>query len=162
MFTNKFNILPSWENFRHLKTEDGEEWKWKIHLDAARSLYEQWREVFQLVMAFTDTLPEAKAEEEMLLSTRQLIFDNAFIIAPKIMSAAPDTLYEIKMENAALIRFNCRQMMDQIGYAVLIGNADQGHKSVIEEALSEFKLRFRHWVSLFEKDEFEDEWGVFI
>ena len=52
--------------------------------------------------------------------------------------------------------------MDQIGYAVLIGNADQAHELVIEEALNEFKLRFRHWVSLFEKDEFEDEWGLFI
>ena len=155
-------MLPDWENFRISKIEDGEEWKWKIHLDAARSLYEQWREVFQLVMAFSDTLPEAKDEEEMVLSTKQLIFENAFIIAPKIMSASRDTLYEIKMENAALIRFNCRQMMDQIGYAVLIANADQAHKLVIEEALNEFKLRFRHWVSLFEKDEFEDEWGLFI
>ena len=155
-------MLPDWENFRISKIEDGEEWKWKIHLDAARSLYEQWREVFQLVMAFSDTLPEAKDEEEMVLSTKQLIFENAFIIAPKIMSASRDTLYEIKMENAALIRFNCRQMMDQIGYAVLIGNADQAHELVIEEALNEFKLRFRHWVSLFEKDEFEDEWGLFI
>ena len=162
MFTHKLNILPEWEKFKVSDIEEGEEWKWKIHLDAARSLYEQWREVFQLVMAFSDTLPEVKDEEEIVLSTKQLIFENAFIIAPKILSASRDTLYEIKMENAALIRFNCRQMMDQIGYAVLMGNADQTHKSVIEEALIEFKLRFRHWVSLFQKDEFEDEWGLFI
>ena len=157
-------MLPDWENFRISKIEDGEEWKWKIHLDAARSLYEQWREVFQLVMAFTDTLPEIKEEEEepMLPDTRQFIFENAFIIAPKILSASGDTPYEIKMENAALIRFNCRQMMEQIGYAVLVGIGDKSHKNVIEDALKEFKLRFRHWVSLFEKDEYEDEWGLFI
>ena len=160
MFSEKFNLLPSWESYSLPKTEEGEEWKWKPQLDAAKFLYEQWREVFQLVEAFSDTLPETK-EEQMFPDTRHMIFENAYIIAPKIMSASGDTLYEIKMENAALIRFNCRQMMEQIGFAVLIGKGDPAHKAVIEEAVREFRLRFRHWVSLFEKDEFEDEWGLY-
>jgi hypothetical protein len=62
------------------------------------------------------------------------------------------------MENAALIRFNCRQMMEQVGFAVITGVGDPLHESVIRDAMEEFKLRFRHWVSYFKKDEFEDEW----
>ena len=160
MITQKLHILPEWEVFRDYNTEEGEEWKWKPRLEAARSLYEQWREVFQLVCAFTDTLPETR-EGHHVPDTRDLIFQNAFIIAPKIRSAAGDTLYEIKMENAALIRFNCRQMMEQVSAAVLLYQAEEKHKAVIEEAMEEFKMRFRYWVSFFEKDEYEDEWGLY-
>src|SRR5688572_21635959 len=155
-------MLPEWESYSFTQAEEGEEWKCKAHLEASKSLYNQWREVFQLVQAFNDTLPEFDEEEQISIDTVQLINENAYFIAPKIMSAAGDTLYEIKMENAALIRFNCRQMMDQISFSVLVGDGDPEHKLVIEDAIEEFKLRFKHWVSLFKKDEYEDEWGLFI
>jgi hypothetical protein len=44
---------------------------------------------------------------------------------------------------------------------VLLGQAEEQHKAVIEEAMEEFKMRFRYWVSFFEKDEYEDEWGLY-
>jgi len=160
MFTEKLKQLPPWESFRLPKTAEGEEWKWKEQLDAAKALYNQWREIFQLVQAFLDTLPETKEEE--LPDTRHFILQNAYVVAPKIHSAAGDMLYEIKMENAAIIRFNCRQMMEQVGYAAFTGEADMAHKEAIEEAMVEFKRLFRHWVSLFKKDEYEDEWGLYI
>ncbi|HUC79268.1 MAG TPA: hypothetical protein VMR70_00065, partial [Flavisolibacter sp.] len=105
-----------------------------------------------------ENLPD---EEDDFLSNRSMIYQNAYIIAPKIVSAAGDTLYQIKMENAALIRFNCRHMMEQIGVAVLMGKADEEHKEVIEDSLDKFKAHFRDWVSSFKPDEYEDEWGLF-
>jgi hypothetical protein len=151
------NPLPEWEDrFRNI--DKGEDWKWREELQIAEALYKQWREVFGLVVAFVETLPE---EEDELLSTQSLIYQNAYVIAPKIMSACGDTLYQIKMENAALIRFNCRQMWEQIAFAVLMEKADGEHKQVIEEALSGFKELFRQWVATFKPDEYEDEWGLF-
>lgn len=153
----QLNPLPEWKN--HLRNIDNDEaWKWKEELQIAEALYNQWREVFGLVMAFADTLPP---EEDELLSTKAMIFQNAYIIAPKIMSGCGDTLYQIKMENAALIRFNCRQMWEQIAFAVLMGNADEEHKKVIEEGLNRFKELFRQWVATFKPDEYEDDWGLF-
>jgi len=151
------NPLPKWED-RFRTMDEGEEWKWKEELQIAEKMYNQWREVFGLVTAFTETLPE---EEDERLSTKALIFENAYIVAPKIMSACGDTLYQIKMENAALIRFNCRQMWEQVAFAVLMGTADQEHKRLIEEALDRFKILFRLWVATFKEDEYEDEWGLF-
>lgn len=83
------------------------------------------------------------------------------MVAPKIVSASGDTLYQIKMENAALIRFYCRQLWEQVGFAVLSGDADPEHKRVIAEALEKFKELFCQWVATFQEDEFEDEWGLF-
>lgn len=151
------NPLPEWkQSMRNI--EKGEEWKWKEELQAAEKMYNQWRELFGLIMAFAETLPE---EEDETLSTKSLIFQNAYIVAPKIMSACGNTLYQIKMENAALIRFNCRQMWEQIAFAALLGNADNEHKKVIEDGLNKFKELFRQWAATFKPDGYEDDWGLF-
>lgn len=151
------NPLPEWRNFLR-NTDKGEYWKWKEELQIAEALYNQWREVFVLVMAFAESLPE---EEDEMLSTKSMIYQNAYVVAPKIMSACGDTLYQIKMENAVLIRFNCRQMWEQIAFAALTGSADDDHKKVIEDAIGRFKELFRQWIATFRRDEYEDEWGLF-
>ncbi len=154
------NPLPEWKD--RFKPGDGydenEQWKWKEELQAAEPMYNQWRELFGLVMAFAENLPD---EEDEIINTRNLIYENAFKVAPKIMSATGDTLYQIKMENAALIRFNSRQMLEQVGWAVTTGKADDAHKKVIEASLKKFKQLFRHWVNTFQQDDFEDDWGLF-
>jgi len=40
--------------------------------------------------------------------------------------------------------------------------ADKAHKEVIEESIKEFQQLFKEWVATFQKDEYEDEWGLFI
>ena len=102
--------------------EEGDEWKDNELLEAGKILYDQWREVFQMVMALIDTLPGN--EEGECLSTRQMILENIHMIAPKILSASASTMYLMKMENAAIIRYNCRQMMEQIDFAVISGRSD--------------------------------------
>lgn len=66
--------------------------------------------------------------------------------------------YVLKMENAANIRTNAKQMMQQIGFAVLMGWADELHRQEIENALHQFKQLFKQWVTTFQKDHYEDEW----
>jgi hypothetical protein len=149
--------LPKWED-RFQNIDKGEAWKWKEELQIGEALYNQWREVFNLVCAFAENLPD---EDDKRITAKNMIYENAYLIAPKIISATGDTLYQIKMENAAIIRFNCRQMWEQIAFAVLSGNADAEHKEVIEEALTRFKELFGKWVSTFKRDEFEDDWGLF-
>src|SRR6476661_6010321 len=109
-------------------------------------------------MAFVETLPE---EADEFHSTKSMIYQNAYVVAPKIISASGDTLYQIKMENAALIRFNCRQLWEQIALATLTGEADVEYKKPIEELLDKFKNLFRRWVATFRPDDYEDEWGLF-
>ncbi|MEY2903649.1 MAG: hypothetical protein RLY89_2755, partial [Bacteroidota bacterium] len=45
---------------------------------------------------------------------------------------------------------------------VLMGWADETYKHVIEESLDQFRQLFRVWVTTFEKDSFDDEWGLFL
>jgi len=70
--------------------------------------------------------------------------------------------YTMKMENAALVRFNCRQMMEQINFSVLMGWSDEDYKRVIEDSFEQFKLLVSVWVATFRKEGDEDDWGIFI
>lgn len=149
--------LPEWKENYFPVNEEGEDWKHITAKNAARNLYDKWREVFQLIMAFSDTL----ADEENPPSTRDLIYENAMLVAPKIVSAVGDTLYIIKMENASIIRTNCRQLMDQVIFAGMAEKAEKYHEDVIREAMEEFRLLFREWAATFVRDEYEDEWGLY-
>ncbi|UAY52308.1 hypothetical protein [Ferruginibacter albus] len=165
MFPQKINMdlgqlffLPEWDDkFLRLNNEEGEEWKTNKAIQIAETLYNKWRDVFHLSIAFAESLPE---DEEQGF-TQKLIIENLMVVAPKIMSAAGDTLYIIKMENAAIIRVNCIQLMEQIGVSVLMGLADEKHEKVIKDEMQNFRLLFKEWVATFEKDDCEDEWGLF-
>lgn len=161
MFLDKQYILPEWKE----RYNDDEEVDNAPARAAGKTLYEQWREVYRLVMTFAAVLAEdpdsdTPASEEQW--TKRLIHENAMIVAPKIISASHTSLYVLQMENAALIRFNCRQLMEQVNYAALTGQADAAYVDVIEEAMEQFRLLFRDWIATFRRDEYEDEWGLFL
>jgi hypothetical protein len=164
MDLDKLNFLPDWDDEK-FPEEEGEAWKTNEIRAAGKALYLKWREVFGLVLAFTENLadgPEENKSETHEQSTQRLIYENAMIIAPKIRSASIVDLYILQMENAAIIRTNAKQLMEQLGFAVLMGCGEESYKEVIADAMNEFRLLFKDWVATFKKDEFEDEWGLFI
>ena len=67
-----------------------------------------------------------------------------------------------KWNNASIVRTNAKHLMEQVGFAVLMGFGEESYKEVIADAMNEFRLLFKDWVATFQKDEFEDEWGLFI
>ena len=164
MDLDKLNFLPEWEDDK-FRFDEGDEWKTAEERTAAKALYLQWREVFLMIIAFAENLCEESEDKENETHeeiTKKFIYQNAMIVAPKLLSVVGCGLYVLQMENAAIIRTNCRQLMEQVGFAVLMGFADDEHKKVIEEAMNEFRELFRIWVASFQKDEYEDEWGLFI
>jgi hypothetical protein len=163
MDLEQLNFLPEWDENRFSKRMNlhGEAWKNAPGILAARDLYKHWRELFGLIVAFAENLADDNDGTHQS-TTKSLIYQNAMIVAPKIIGAVSVESYTLKMENAAIIRSNCRQMMEQINFAVLMGWADEAYKQVIEESLDQFRQFFRVWVTTYEKDSFEDDWGLFL
>lgn len=165
MDLSTLDILPDWddERFKRDRSSEGDEWKTNEADAIAKKMYQQWREVFNLVYAYADNL-STDEEDELTNGTtvKQLIYQNIMLIAPKILSAARIDSYVLKMENASIIRNNCKEMMDQVSVAVMLGIADEQHEAVIEEAVIVFRELFKQWVATFKKDDYEDEWGLFI
>jgi hypothetical protein len=52
--------------------------------------------------------------------------------------------------------------MEQVSYAALTGQTEEAYVVVIEEAMEQFRLLFSDWVTTFQRDEYEDEWGLFL
>ena len=162
MDLDKLNFLPDWDDEK-FHEEEGEAWKTNEIRAAGKALYLKWREVFGLVLAFTENLAdESEDTETNEHTTQRFIYENAMIIAPKIISATLADMYILQMENAAIIRTNARQLIEQVTFAVLMGFAEESYEKVIVEAMSEFRRLFVEWVATFKKDEFEDEWGLFV
>ena len=65
-------------------------------------------EIFDLVKTITDLIPE---EDELLQSYKSQLLEDAMIIPVKISGAEAVKLYDIKMENAAIIRKAARDLM---------------------------------------------------
>ena len=86
MDLEQLNFLPEWDENRFSKrmNRHGEAWKNAPGIMAARDLYIQWRELFGLVIAFSENLADDN-EATHQSSTKSLIYQNALIVAPKIM-----------------------------------------------------------------------------
>jgi flavorubredoxin len=65
------------------------------------------------------------------------------------------------MENATIIRKNAQTVKSSMLTMIAEGAIEEAHGMVIRDEIDKFRMLFRHWVSTFERDEFEDEWGLF-
>lgn len=153
--------LPAWDDHRMLKKiYEGEEWKLRPQFEAAEKLYNKWREIFVLVESYCETLQDS-ADYDHAEKNKELIGQNLFIVAPKIIGAAGAATYILQMENASIVRNNCREMMEQISFTAIVGAGEEKYAEAIEREMEIFRNLFRDWVATFAKDDNEDEWGLF-
>jgi hypothetical protein len=159
---SEMHSLPAWEDHRMLqKRYEGDEWKLRPQFEAAEQLYNKWREIFVLVESYCETLQDSE-EYDHAEKNKELIWQNLFIVAPKIIGAAGADTYTLKMENASIVRNNCREMMEQISFTAIVGAGEEKYAEAIEQEMDIFRELFRNWVATFIKDDHEDEWGLFI
>jgi hypothetical protein len=88
-----------------------------------------------------------------------MLLSDAHMVAVKIRSSEAG-LYMLRMENACLIRMYAQSIQSSMFTKIAEGFIE-AHGMVIREEIDKFKLLFKYWVSTFERDEFEDEWGLF-
>ncbi|AZA85175.1 hypothetical protein C1637_17115 [Chryseobacterium lactis] len=84
------------------------------------------------------------------------------IIQAKISGAEAVKLYDIKMENAAIIRKAAREIMVSGNHLELLGFSDAKYYKIIRNLIEEFRLLFIDWVATFNpKHYIVDSWGLF-
>jgi uncharacterized membrane-anchored protein len=66
------------------------------------------------------------------------------------------------MENAAIIRKNAQFIKISTNSFIVDGVMQPEHRLIIREEIDRFRELFKSWVNSFQKDEFEDEWGLFV
>lgn len=158
MDEDDLNEMPEWKSHK-LGDDEGEEWKQTLPNSTrgrAKVLYNQGRNIYFLVKTFCETLKGEMAED-----TGRLIMQNAMMICPKIIGAEAGDMYVLRMENASIIRTNCRELMTQVTFAGLSDSCEESYEKIIKEEMDEFRKLFIDWAASFKKDEFDDEWGLY-
>jgi hypothetical protein len=65
------------------------------------------------------------------------------------------------MENASIIKTAANSVYISMSGLRMMELAEDAHLDAVRDEIDSFRELFKEWVSGFEKDGFEDEWGLF-
>ncbi|RPD93443.1 hypothetical protein EGM88_13145 [Aureibaculum marinum] len=103
-----------------------------------------------------------EAEGEMLENYANYIIENALIIPAKIAGAEGADLYDIRMENAAIIRKSAREILTSCSGMLLCGYQNDDYIQLLRNEIEEFRVIFAEWVKTFDQENYMiDRWGLF-
>ena len=164
---DNFSDLPDWDEGRFIfEDEEGDEWKPNPTRNACEALYKQWQQVMFLLKGIL--LPiitekyESSIEASMDIDTARCLHGDAYIVGAKIRSSEAGNMYTLRMENAAIIRQLAQGIATGLLSFVEDDSADEKYIKVVRAEIDSFRKLFVAWVDTFEKDEFKDEWGLFV
>lgn len=132
-------------------------------------LYLKAMEIRQLVdsiveIAFeSDMAFENEVEGHIVDSSINYLVENSLTIPSKVAGAfAEDTPYDLKMENATLIRRAARELMTDANTLEHYGFKEADYLDLLRKALEELRILFAEWVQTFDPWNYHiDRWGLF-
>jgi hypothetical protein len=163
-----FNGLPPW-NKRDDDPSNDEE-KWKVHPSRAttKALYNKWDEVVMMLRGIMDSMDLSKIDpkekhfpKEYWEENNAILLGDAFNIGAKLKGANAADIYMVYMENASIIRQNAMSIYSSLLTLKIEGIVDANYINILRATIDEFREIFKKWVTTFQKDEYDDEWGLY-
>lgn len=124
-------------------------------------LYKKSEQIFKLTHALIEIIPQ---DNEFLQETcAKFMMEDAMMISAKISGAEAVDLYDIKMENAAIIRKCARELYVRAGSLRFEEDIkDKEYIELLRNEIDEFRLLFIDWVASFDQWNYIiDRWGLF-
>ncbi|GAA3599370.1 hypothetical protein Q4Q39_18780 [Flavivirga amylovorans] len=111
----------------------------------------------------TDIDFEQEIQVEMIENNLDYMRKNSLIIPAKIAGASgKDMLYDIKMENAAIIRKAARDLITDASAIEMHGFKDTEYLDLLRTEIDAFRILFAEWVKTFDQWNYIiDRWGLF-
>jgi hypothetical protein len=122
-------------------------------------IYRKGKEILDMVSRITALIPE---NDEYLMDIKACMLSDAAQLTVKVAGAEAAGLYDLKMENAAIIRKAARDLMVQQHSLDMFGFEYVEYYKIVRELIEEYRLLFIDWVAGFDKwDYIIDRWGLF-
>jgi hypothetical protein len=122
-------------------------------------IFKKGKEIFDLVCKIADLIPE---NDEYLNEIKACMLSDAALLTVKIAGAEAAELYDLRMENAAIIRKAARDLMVQQHSLEAFGFEYIEYYQMVRDLIEEYRLLFIEWVAQFDKwDYIIDRWGLF-
>lgn len=163
MNLDSLNDLPDWddEHFNDFGDNEGEEWKPNPTREACKALYKQWQQVVTMLRGAFES-GNFSEDDEMNKDWKAMTLGDAFLVGAKLRSSEAGNIYVLRMENAAIIRKNAQSVASSLLSFMVEGLIEEKYAMAIRVEIDTFRELFKHWISTFVKDEYEDEWGLFV
>jgi len=122
-------------------------------------IYRKGKEIFDIVNNICALFPE---NDEYLNEIKSWMLSDAAQLSVKVAGAEAAGLYDLKMENAAIIRKAARDLMVQQHSLDAFGFEYVEYYQIVRDLIEEYRLLFIDWVAGFDKwDYIIDRWGLF-
>jgi hypothetical protein len=124
-------------------------------------LYQKAEQIFKITQGLVEIVPTDN--EYLQETTVRFMLENAMIIPAKIAGAQAVELYDLKMENATIIRKAARELYVQAGSLRFEEDiSDKDYILLLRKEIDEFRLLFIDWVAGFDVWNYiKDDWGLF-
>jgi len=114
------------------------------------------------ILDLTDQIVELIPDEEPFGHYKSWMNECALTICSKLAGADGVDLYDIKMENATLIRKAARELLTICSGLKMFDFKESDYLQLIRDAIDEFRILFIAWVKAFDQwDYIVDSWGLF-
>lgn len=122
-------------------------------------IFKKGSEILDVVIQIGKLIPK---DNEILQDIRGQMTCDAALLTVKVAGAHGIGLYDLKMENAAIIRKAARDLMVTNHSLDLFGFKEVEYFELVRDLLEEYRLLFIDWVAGFDKwDYVIDRWGLF-
>ena len=122
-------------------------------------IYLKGKEILDVVFKITALIPE---NDEYLNEVKSCMLSDAALLTVKVAGAEAAELYDLKMENAAIIRKAARDLLVQQHSLDMFGFEYVEYYQIVRDLIEEYRLLFIDWVAGFDKwDYIIDRWGLF-
>jgi hypothetical protein len=122
-------------------------------------IFKKGKEIFEVVDKICELIPE---ENSYLQHVKEMMLDDAAQLSVKIAGAEAGELYDLKMENAAIIRKAARDLMVQNHSLEAFDFEYVEYFDIVRNLIEEYRLLFIDWVAGFDKWNYIiDRWGLF-
>jgi len=129
-------------------------------MDAYRELpvFKSAEKIRELTQRIVDTFDEKKDKFQL----KQQMMMNAYTLGVKIAGAEAGDLYNLRMENAVIIKIHARELLAQTSLCRAEKLCNQEYLQLLRDEIDEFRKLFVDWVKAFDKfNDEKDEWGLF-
>ncbi len=133
-------------------------------------IYKKGWHIFELADKIASLVKEGEeeyahldeAERGLLQQQAYQLRADAMLICPKLGGAEGSMLYDIKMENAAIIRKAGRELLTGCSGMELWGFKHTEYLELLRTEIEEFRVLFAEWVQTFDPWNYSiDRWGLF-
>lgn len=122
-------------------------------------IYLKGRDIEELTRRILELVPE---DNNMLREVADWMQVNAANLFIKVAGAEGADLYDIRMENAAIIRKSARELVVQRHSFAMHGFEHMAYFEILLDLVEEYRLLFIDWVASFDQWNYViDRWGLF-